>query len=83
MAVATDLLSACGYEPSIDEDGTVVMRSCPYHALAQESRDLVCGLNRQLVQGIVSGLGNETLDVALRPAPGRCCVQLRASHAEA
>ncbi|MGH2629572.1 MAG: helix-turn-helix transcriptional regulator [Actinomycetota bacterium] len=82
MAVATDLLSDCGYEPYVDDGGFVGMRSCPYHALAQQNRDLVCGLNRELVHGIVSGLGNDTLDVALRPAPGRCCVQLHPPHDE-
>ena len=82
MAVATDLLSACGYEPSVDEEGIMGMRSCPYHALAQQNRELVCGLNRELVHGIVVGLGNETLDVALRPASGRCCVQLRPPQSE-
>ena len=48
-----------------------------YHALAEQSRDLVCGLNHELVRSIVSGLGNETLDVALEPTTGECCVQLR------
>jgi predicted ArsR family transcriptional regulator len=76
MTVATDVLSACGYEP-YTEAGSVRLRSCPFHALAEQSRDLVCGLNRELVQGIVSGLGNETLDVALAPLPDECCVRLR------
>ena len=53
------------------------MRSCPYHALAEQNPDIVCGLNHELVRGIVSGLGNETLDVALEPTTGGCCVQLR------
>jgi predicted ArsR family transcriptional regulator len=76
MSVATNVLAACGYEPYSDE-GTVRLRSCPFHALAEQSRDLVCGLNRELVQGVVSGLGNETLDVTLAPLPDECCVQLR------
>lgn len=78
IAVTTEVLAACGYEPYLDRAGSVCMRSCPYHALAERSRDLVCGLNHELVRGIVSGLGNETLDVALEPAPGECCVRLRA-----
>lgn len=78
MAVATSVLSDCGYEPYIDDAGSIRMRSCPYHALAEQSRDLVCGMNRELVAGIVTGLGNETLDVALEPKRGECCVQLRA-----
>ena len=80
MSVATELLTGCGYEP-YREDGAVLLRSCPFHALAEQSRDLVCGLNRELVGGIVSGLGNDTLDVALVPRPGECCVQLRGAPA--
>jgi predicted ArsR family transcriptional regulator len=76
ISVATEVLSTCGYEPYADE-GTVRLRSCPFHALAEQSRDLVCGLNHELVQGIVSGLGNDTLDVSLAPLPDECCVQLR------
>jgi len=76
MSVATDVLSTCGYEPYAD-GGTVRLRSCPFHALAEQSRDLVCGLNHELVQGIVAGLGNDTLDVSLAPLPDECCVQLR------
>ena len=76
MSLATDVLATCGYEPYADA-GTVRLRSCPFHALAEQSRDLVCGLNHELVQGIVSGLGNDTLDVSLAPLPDECCVQLR------
>jgi len=75
MSVATEVLATCGYEPYTDE-GCVRLRSCPFHALAEQSRDLVCGLNHELIQGIVSGLGNETLDVSLVPLPDECCVQL-------
>lgn len=71
------MLSTCGYDPYVDEEGSVRMRSCPYHALAEQNPDIVCGLNHELVRGIVSGLGNETLDVALEPTTGGCCVQLR------
>jgi predicted ArsR family transcriptional regulator len=77
ISVATDVLSGCGYEPYA-EGGTVRLRNCPFHALAQESRELVCGLNRELVQGVVSGLGNDSVDVVLAPTPDECCVQLRA-----
>jgi predicted ArsR family transcriptional regulator len=80
IAVATGVLAACGYEPYVAEEDSVRMRSCPYHALAEQNRDLVCGLNRELVQGIVSGLGNETLRVTLEPTAGECCVRLRAPN---
>lgn len=82
MSVASDVLSSCGYEPYRDA-GTVRLRNCPFHSLARHSRDLVCGLNRELVQGVVSGLGNDTLDVALAPLPDGCCVQLRPPNRKA
>jgi hypothetical protein len=53
----------------------------PVPCSAEQSRDIVCGLNRELIEGIVSGLGNETLDVALEPTPGECCVRLRPPNA--
>ena len=39
------------------------LRSCPFHDLAEQERDLVCGMNEHLVEGVVRGLGNETLGV--------------------
>jgi hypothetical protein len=36
----------------------------------------VCSLNERLVEGIVRGLGNDTLDVSLEPATEECCVVL-------
>ena len=76
MSVAKDVLSTCGYEP-YTEDGGVRFHNCPFHTLAEQNRDLVCGLNRELVQGITNGLGNETLSVKLLPRPHECCVELR------
>jgi len=77
MRVVGDVLARCGYEPTVEDDGSMCLRNCPFHALVQQDRDIVCGLNRELVDGVVSGLGNETVFVELAPAPGRCCVQLR------
>jgi predicted ArsR family transcriptional regulator len=41
-----------------------------------DDRELVCGMNERLVEGIVRGLGNETLDVVLDQVPGECCVRV-------
>jgi predicted ArsR family transcriptional regulator len=76
-AVTSDVLAEHGYEPYRDEDGAVRLRSCPYHALAERSRDVVCHLNLELIKGVVGGLGNRTLDVSFEPTPGKCCVALR------
>lgn len=76
MTIATDVLGERGFEPYRDEQGCVRLRSCPFHELAEQARDLVCGMNECMIEGIVRGLGNETLDVILDPVPGECCVRI-------
>jgi predicted ArsR family transcriptional regulator len=76
IAAATEVLEERGYEPYPEPDGCVRLRSCPFHALAERDRDLVCGINEELIEGLVRGLGNETLDVVFDPVPGECCVRL-------
>jgi predicted ArsR family transcriptional regulator len=76
MTVATRVLEETGYEPYGDEDGGTRLRSCPFHELAEQDRDLVCSMNECLIEGVVRGLGNETVRVELDPAPGQCCVRL-------
>jgi predicted ArsR family transcriptional regulator len=78
---AVGLLRDIGFEPERERGGRVVLKNCPFDALARQSREVVCGMNLALVQGMVEGLGLEDAEVALEPAPGRCCVVLRPKHA--
>ena len=64
-----------GYEPLV-EDGSVVLRNCPFHAVAEEQRELVCGMNVELVQGMIEGMRAKGLAARLDPRPGRCCVRV-------
>lgn len=76
-AAGGDLMAAlheCGYQPRDGEDGVIELRNCPFHRLAQDHRDLVCGLNLSLVTGIVRGSSAERARAALQPLPNRCCV---------
>src|SRR5262245_42611938 len=50
-ATAIALLSDIGYEPVVDESGSVVLANCPFHVLAETATELVCGMNEALVQG--------------------------------
>lgn len=70
-------LREIGYEPAREEDGTLYARNCPFHRLAQEHRDVVCGMNVAFVEGLVEGLGQTGQEVRLDPQPGRCCVTIR------
>jgi predicted ArsR family transcriptional regulator len=68
-----------GYEPFEDEDGVLRLRNCPFHRLAAEHRDLVCGMNHAFLGGLLEGLERDDLEGRLEPQPGRCCVAIRRS----
>jgi predicted ArsR family transcriptional regulator len=72
------MLGERGFEPYVDPEGAVRLRNCPFHALATDQPELVCGMNFALIQGMVSGLGDEAGgEAVLDPAPDLCCVALR------
>lgn len=73
---AEDALRGHGFEPWHDEDGTVRLRNCPFHRLAAQHTEVVCGMNLALIEGLVAGLGATGLHPALDPQPGCCCVVL-------
>jgi predicted ArsR family transcriptional regulator len=78
LSVARDVLRDHGFEPYEGRGGELALRNCPFHVLAQKSPELVCGLNQAFVDGLLRGLGNDTVEAALEPQPGQCCVKLRA-----
>ena len=69
------LLAGRGYEPEVDEAGSVVLCNCPYRATSDAYRDLTCGANLAWAEGVVEGLGDPGLSAAFQPLPGRCCVR--------
>lgn len=73
---ACELLSELGYEPRT-ESGEVRLANCPFHALAADYVELVCSMNRDLLTGVLAGLGHAGLEACLDPVPGMCCVRLR------
>ncbi|MET7617899.1 helix-turn-helix domain-containing protein [Streptomyces sp. NPDC005408] len=72
---ALDLLERYGFEPRSEGDA-VVLGNCPFHTLAREHTETVCGMNLQLLEGFLEGLHETGLRACLAPAPGRCCVRL-------
>lgn len=71
-------LAEQGYEPS-DEAGVVELHNCPFDAIADKHRTLVCGLNESYVQGVADGMGCAQADARLEPGEGRCCVRVHRS----
>lgn len=73
------VLSGQGYEPAVESD-EVVLSNCPFDRLATRHTELVCGLNRDFVQGVAEGMGCGQVEARLEPAPGRCCVKARVAR---
>ena len=71
-----DTLAGLGFEPE-QLTGKVLLRNCPFHALATRHTALVCGVNHAFVSGLVDGLGATDVDALLVPRPHACCVELR------
>jgi predicted ArsR family transcriptional regulator len=71
-------MCACGFEP-VAVDGVIRFRNCPFDVLARDHRDLVCGMNLALVEGLLGAIGGGGFEAVLDPQPGECCVALRAA----
>ncbi len=69
-----EVLDRHGFRPTGD-DGTVWLRNCPFHRLAREHTELICGMNLALLEGLVDA-GRLPHRPRLDPAEGRCCVVL-------
>jgi predicted ArsR family transcriptional regulator len=72
------LLEVHGFAPRL-AGGEIVLHNCPFHALAQEHPELVCGMNLHLLEGVLKGLGQTGLRACFDPGPLRCCVRMETS----
>ncbi|MBO0886321.1 MAG: transcriptional regulator [Acidimicrobiales bacterium] len=72
-----EVLVEHGYEPH-REGRTIWMANCPFDALAAGHRQLVCGMNLDLLRGLAEAAGLSPEAARLDPKPGRCCVSLAA-----
>ena len=78
LVAAAELLGGVGYEATVD-NSTVTLRNCPFDRVARDHRDLVCGTNRAMMEGMAGGLGSDRIRATFDPAAGRCCVLLEAT----
>jgi predicted ArsR family transcriptional regulator len=78
--VVLDALEAHGYEPRATDDETVVLRNCPFHKLARQHTELVCGMNLCLLRAAIDGVDGTGFEARLEPEPGLCCVKLHTTE---
>jgi predicted ArsR family transcriptional regulator len=75
LDAAMAVLDEQGYEPR-PHGNEIVLANCPFHALVEEQRDLVCGMNLDLLCGMSEAVGDDLLGARLAPSEGNCCVRL-------
>lgn len=80
LSTAASVLDDYGYEPYRETPSSIALRNCPFHDLAGMAPGLVCDVNRSFLEGLLRGLGNESLEARLSPKPGECCVTLSAKE---
>ena len=73
LSALAEQLDRYGYEPR-REGPAVHLANCPFHALSDRHRQLVCGMNLSLLEGAVDGLAGSDLEARQDPRPGECCV---------
>lgn len=74
-------LETAGYEPHPDAHGTIRLRNCPFDALVEAHRPLVCGTNLAFARGLTSAVKATEFQPVLDPQPGYCCVAFTTSGA--
>jgi len=72
-------LAATGYEP-VCAGADIRLRNCPFHRLAEQHRDLICGMNVSLVQGMIDALPGDGRTARLDRGAAGCCVAVAASR---
>lgn len=73
-----EVLTRHGYEPK-KEGQQITMLNCPFDNLAEQHRDLICGMNFEFLTGLIDGIGESESSIAqLVPEAGHCCVRLDA-----
>jgi predicted ArsR family transcriptional regulator len=79
--VVIEALADLGYEPDVTGTPTMRLRNCPFRMVAEAAPDLVCGMNHELICGLVEGLGIPPARVDLDGRPPDCCVTVTVSDA--
>jgi predicted ArsR family transcriptional regulator len=80
QAAMRAVLAGHGFEPFTDDNGSLALRNCPFHQLAECHREVVCAMNLALLEGVATGIGAQDLRPVLQPVPGQCCVVVSAGQ---
>ncbi len=76
-AALLEALTGRGYEPTIDADGTIRLRNCPFDRLATDHRELTCSLNLAMLTAVAEDHDAAGVEARADPIDGFCCVALK------
>ncbi|MFN2525295.1 MAG: helix-turn-helix transcriptional regulator [Actinomycetota bacterium] len=77
VKLAQAVLEKHGFEPVSEGANRVALGNCPFDPIARQNASLVCRMTQAFVDGLAKGLGAQSVEARLDPAPGRCCVVLQ------
>jgi predicted ArsR family transcriptional regulator len=77
LALVESVLADEGFEPYRSAPGCLRLSNCPFHPVTGCAPALVCGINVDYLGGLLEGLGITSLNAALEPVQGECCVEIR------
>jgi len=77
LRAAERTLARNGFEPRKEGADEIRLANCPFDALATDHRELVCGMNHELMEAFVDGMGARGVRAVADRQPGLCCVALR------
>lgn len=84
VGAVLDLLVGWGHSPDVRttsgaREVDIVLRDCPFLALAKDQPQMVCGVHRGLLRGALDALGEESAVLDLQPLadPRTCRAHLR------
>ncbi|NKX53996.1 helix-turn-helix transcriptional regulator [Arthrobacter mobilis] len=66
-----------GFEPQHEADGSLTLANCPFHQLARNHQETVCGLNLGFLAAAAAQAEGPRYMAVADPGPDRCCVRLR------
>lgn len=66
-------MAAIGFEPVTTQADTRA-RNCPFEPLSRAYPTVVCQTAIAILEGVINGVGADTMTVSRRPRPDWCCV---------
>jgi predicted ArsR family transcriptional regulator len=76
LTSAKKRLGRLGYEPYGKSPTQIALQNCPFSELSSQAPDLVCPLNKALVEGVLLDVEADVHQASVGPSDEGCCVSV-------